>query len=517
VTHGSLFTGIGGIDLGFGWAGLRTIWQVEIALLARKVLEKHWPDVPKFADVRTCDEKLEKPDVLSAGIPCQPFSNAGKRRGKEDPRHLWPEVLRVVHELGRPRFLFLENVSGFINKALDSVLDNLETAGYTATPVVLGAHSLGAPHIRQRLWWVARSVGHAKHDGPPGQRKLGGTEEKGRLLECEGPGNSPGKLADADSKRMQPYNGGTGVERGGKEDTQDRHASEQSRGRCSSRKLRLADRERPQERGGEGAVEVASPPGSVADGDGRRLEGTEAGGCGFWSDAKWLLCGDGKYRPTKSGIFPLAHGVPQRVGRLRAYGNAIVPKVGSEFIRSYMESAALTVAKTSTQTEVHESVSRGCSMTQPSNQNAPILTSEQADPLFPAQNYGAYTSAELLPEKSFSGCVGARPELHGEQAQPAQQSLTLTNRTSEVLQRSEMSPEHKQYLTAIGMGDDQLGKAIKKPTDAFIRMPSAWSWESKGQPGAGAGQDRCSAQSLTSVFEYFAPKFRVGALERPSV
>lgn len=199
----------------------------------------------------------------TGSCPCQPFSAAGKNQGGEDERHLWPHWFRLIREC-RPAIVFGEQVEAAIGWGwLDAVLGDLEAAaGYATGAAVLGAHSVGAPHIRQRLWFVADADGS-------------------RPLDDEQPAH--GRTATAIDER-----GATG--------------------------------------------------GLVGDATDKRREGRIAGrrvaGSGCWDDLVWLPCTDGKARPTQPGLFPLAHGVPARMGKLRAAGNAIVPQVAAEFIRA---------------------------------------------------------------------------------------------------------------------------------------------------------------------------------------
>ncbi len=190
----------------------------------------------------------ERP-VWTGSCPCQPFSAAGKGQGKADERHLWPAFYRLIREC-RPGVVFGEQVAASIGfDWLDHVCADLEREGYTVGPAVLPACSVGAPHIRSRLWFVAVVLA-----------------ECARLEGHTGDGNQAAGRTDAD----------------------------------------------------------------------RPIAETGTSAC-HWSDADRIACTDGKARPVESGTFPLAHGIPGRVGLLRGYGNAIVPQVAAEFIKSYRE------------------------------------------------------------------------------------------------------------------------------------------------------------------------------------
>lgn len=153
--------GIGGFSLAASWCGWDVVGQVEIDPWCRRVLAKHWPDALRLDDLREVrGDEWGTVDVVAGGIPCQPFSVAGKQAGAADDRHLWPEVARILKVM-RPRWVCIENVSGFVHLALDDVLADLASQGYETGTVVLPAASVGAPHRRDRVWIVA----HAEVEG----------------------------------------------------------------------------------------------------------------------------------------------------------------------------------------------------------------------------------------------------------------------------------------------------------------------------------------------------------------
>lgn len=153
----SLFSGIGGMDLGLDRAGMKCVAQVEIDDFCQEVLTKHWPNVPKFKDVKNVGkENLPTADLICGGFPCQPHSYAGKRKGKEDDRNLWPEYLRIIKEL-KPKYVLGENVPGLITSMLDEILSDLENIGYTCQAFIIPALAFNAPHRRNRVFVLAYS------------------------------------------------------------------------------------------------------------------------------------------------------------------------------------------------------------------------------------------------------------------------------------------------------------------------------------------------------------------------
>ena len=182
LTHLSLFSGIGGLDLAAEWAGIKTVGQCEWADYPTKVLERHWEGVPRWKDIRTLtgESFYERTgrrtvDIISGGFPCQPFSVAGKQRGKEDDRYLWPEMVRVIKEL-RPTWVVGENVAGIVRMALADILSELEACGYRTRTFLIPACAVGARHRRYRV----AIVGYSEHNGLSSAAVTGGTQKTGR-------------------------------------------------------------------------------------------------------------------------------------------------------------------------------------------------------------------------------------------------------------------------------------------------------------------------------------------------
>ena len=162
MTHGSLFSGIGGFDLAADWMGWDNIFHCEWNPFGQKVLKHHFPNSISYNDITKTDFSIHagQIDILTGGFPCQPYSSAGKRLGKADERHLFPEMLRCIKEV-KPRYIVGENVRGLVSwgggLVFNEVCDDLEREGYAVQPFLIPAASVGAPHQRQRIWFVAHS------------------------------------------------------------------------------------------------------------------------------------------------------------------------------------------------------------------------------------------------------------------------------------------------------------------------------------------------------------------------
>jgi DNA (cytosine-5)-methyltransferase 1 len=169
MNHGSLFSGIGGFELAAEWMGWHNTFHCEFNEFGSKVLSHYWPESKHYGDITKSDfsEFRDTIDILTGGFPCQPYSAAGKRKGKDDARHLWPEMLRVIREV-RPRYIVGENVYGLVTwnggLVFDEVCSDLEAEGYAIWPIVIPAAAVNAPHRRDRIWFVAyaENSGHRR-------------------------------------------------------------------------------------------------------------------------------------------------------------------------------------------------------------------------------------------------------------------------------------------------------------------------------------------------------------------
>lgn len=235
----------------------------------------------------------ESTRLWTGSPPCQPFSVAGQSRGFDDERHLAPVFLRLIREC-KPELLFGEQVAAAIGKHwLDFVLLNLEEKGYTCGAAVLPACSVGAPHKRERLFFGAHNLAY------PDSERL-----QGEWRDSDSQGREGQDIRQAGLLNGAGFDGSVGYT---------------DRAECATRQLQRSGNETRPEQLAQSVLPGATNPHN-----------------GFWSDADWLGCRDGKFRPVEPGAFPLANGIPARVGRLRGYGNAIVPQVAAEFVKAFM-------------------------------------------------------------------------------------------------------------------------------------------------------------------------------------
>lgn len=212
ITHGSLFSGMGGFDLAAEWMGWENVFHCEWNPFGQKILKYYWPEAISYDDITKTDFTIHRGqiDILTGGFPCQPFSAAGKRKGTADDRHLWPEMLRAIREI-KPTWIVGENVSGIISwdggLVFQQVQIDLETEGYEVQAVVLPACGVGAPHRRDRVWFIA----YAKNWGINGiyRNDIGQTAEDGYRddkFNCNGiERNAP----NTNNERLQQQSGNT--------------------------------------------------------------------------------------------------------------------------------------------------------------------------------------------------------------------------------------------------------------------------------------------------------------------
>lgn len=183
MRHASLFSGIGGFDLAAEWMGWTNVFNCEWEEFPRRILKHHFPNAIQYEDIREFDATayVGRVDILTGGFPCQPYSLAGNRKGKEDERHLWPEMLRVIREC-TPRYVVGENVRGLVGwnggVVFEEVCSDLEACGYAVQPFLLPAAGVGAPHRRDRIWFVAYTDEHGtmrtsrRHEGTSREERI---------------------------------------------------------------------------------------------------------------------------------------------------------------------------------------------------------------------------------------------------------------------------------------------------------------------------------------------------------
>jgi DNA (cytosine-5)-methyltransferase 1 len=339
LKHLDLFSGIGGFSLGLESAGLvETVAFCDFDKYCQQVLNKNFPGVPVYGDVKELNhEKLkadgiDQVDIITGGYPCQPFSVAGRKKGEQDPRHVWPEMFRLIKEL-RPTWVIGENVGGHIKLGLDSVLENLESEGYSARTFSISASSVGANHKRERVWIVAnsgRSVGGKQ--SPRNSKSIGRwsfetPEWSTDPNQIARPSEGAKIMADSDEMQRQLLRGqqseqrqetfeGTGERSGTQNDFSDSESivSDGGEYREHSEKRKAEGQTRR-----EGCLDC-----DATNSNSSRLEEqwrsftteqeNQASQCGRWWD-------------IEPDVGRVAHGVPKRVDRLKCLGNSVVPQI----------------------------------------------------------------------------------------------------------------------------------------------------------------------------------------------
>ena len=313
---GSLFSGIGGLDLGLERAGMEVRWQVESDPFCNRVLEKFWPDVRRYGDITTVDAgRLERVDLICGGFPCQPWSVAGRGDGESDDRNLWPDTIRVIRGVG-PRLVLLENVPGLLAHGyFGTILGDLAESGYDAEWDCIPAAAVGAPHLRYRLFIIAYASGSRfrgifQQDGQP-ERLV--TAKSGRNGEAQSMANPKSHL-----RRTSGDEGRIASNRPGPEVADAQRRSGDSRTERSGRQTRADSSGSVQ---GTTLADAEGSRWSLGRREGRdeaphtglELSGASVVGLDWWA--------------VEPDVGRVAHGIPARVDHLRGLGNAVVPQV----------------------------------------------------------------------------------------------------------------------------------------------------------------------------------------------
>ena len=379
MTHLDLFSGIGGFALAAKWAGLTTVQFVEYDAFCQKILTKNFPGVPIHGDIKSFRaDGIVSPFLLTGGYPCQPFSQAGKRLGKADPRHLWPEMFRVIQEC-RPTWVLAENVSGHIKLGVEEVLTDLESAGYQSQVFHIGAVAKDAPHRRMRLWIVANANGRTNGTNGGKEREEEGIQgvnrQEGLSGVSGGTGSDTEDVANSKYERClsseyeersrykegvsqrdgedvansecnttgRTHRGDSRFSSGGREEQSLSKGSEvwsnsgnssedvpdsDNTGLQGGIQDGVTDKERREESGDGCATECRTGRERVRDSQGESIPGLG----GTLSDGVSQRL-DEDYWMMEPDIPRIGVGIPDRAKRLKAIGNAIVPAVAYEIMR----------------------------------------------------------------------------------------------------------------------------------------------------------------------------------------
>ena len=340
-----LFSGIGGFSYGLERIGFKTVAFCEMDKYCKLVLQKHWKGVKIYNDVKEITKErleadgVELPEILTGGFPCQPFSIAGKQKGTNDDRHLWPEMFRIIKEL-KPKWIIGENVRGIVNiqdgMVFETVCTDLESEGYEVQAFNIPAAGVGAPHRRERIWIVANSRRTLRQGTELGKTNEDETKKEDADQHQRSSSPSKSDVANANSDRSterrerqtiekESY-GGRSIERGSKIN---------GRQRCV-RETRQSERD-----------DVANTISRDVETGRERQRGVrkESQGQGTSSDVTSsgetvANSGEGSWWHVEPDVGRVAHGVPGRVYRLKGLGNSIVPKIAEEIGKAIMKAEA---------------------------------------------------------------------------------------------------------------------------------------------------------------------------------
>ena len=292
LTHISLFSGIGGMDLAAEWAGFKNVLFCEIDKYCQQVLKKHWPNVPIIEDIHDLKNFKQPITVISGGFPCQPFSTAGKRRGKEDDRYLWPEMFRVIREI-KPSWVIGENVAGILSMGIRQVLSDMESADYRCQTFLIPACGVGALHRRDRVFVVCHTE-HTGRDaceipGSIGTRNDNGASGTYKAGELKGSDKQFGVMVDTAIEGLEGYGKSERTRQGKRPVFAD----------AGTTNVTNANSKRFKEQ------QQSWQPSEGA--------GWQKSECNNW----WCI------EPSMGRV---ANGISRRVDRLKALGNAVVPQ-----------------------------------------------------------------------------------------------------------------------------------------------------------------------------------------------
>lgn len=307
MKHGSLFTGIGGFDYAAELMGWDNLFQCEKDEYCNALLKQNFPNTIKHGDIKETNFSRYRGsiDVLSGGFPCQPYSSAGKRKGTEDERHLWPEMLRVIREVS-PRWVVGENVRGLTNwnggLVFDEVQSDLEAAGYEVTPFLLPAAGVNAPHRRDRIWFIAHSTGIRCRGNISTRSAL--QWNKCSCGEIGSSNSEAGFIADANN------------------------ATPQRQREYSGEILSFSESE---------GFDLVCPHTTLANANDQRLERNRNNATLSRNHSGHGIRSTWDTWPTQSAICGGNDGVPNRVHRLKALGNAVVPQVVYQIFKAIEE------------------------------------------------------------------------------------------------------------------------------------------------------------------------------------
>jgi len=369
-----LFSGLGGFSLGLERTGhFETVAFCDNNKYSKLVIDKHWKGIKIYDDIREITKEkfttdgIETPDIITGGFPCQPFSVAGKQKGTSDDRHLWPEMFRIIKAF-KPRFVIGENVRGIVNiqdgVVFETVCTNLEDEGYEVQPFNIPAAGVGAPHRRERIWFIAVREDVANTIGNNERREISRSyEEERRIQEEHRQNNSTTGKSSRTSEIRNGDNGYENMENSrrtlrqgselfntnedevGKENAnQHQRSSSSSESNVADTDTRLGNGENEEIQTGRNTSNISSS--EMANTNSERLEGLGQSSSQFNETSSSTSRSEERQGQVDQGwwsvepnVGRVAHGVSGRVHRLKALGNSIVPQIAEEIGKAIIKAA----------------------------------------------------------------------------------------------------------------------------------------------------------------------------------